>query len=119
MAKYAIVQISGKQYRVSEGQKLNVERLDKTDGQIELDRVLLVAQDGDVKIGSPIVSGVKVVAKVLGEEKGEKIRVVKFRAKSRYRRTTGFRPIFTTIEILRVENGVSPKKMTSKKASVK
>ena len=99
MEKYAVVEIGGKQYKVGEGREIKVERLGVSDGPIVFDKVLLLAGQGEIKIGTPYLPGVRVVAKVMGEEKGDKIRVVKFKAKSRYRRTTGFRAKLTRVKI--------------------
>ena len=99
---YAVVKIGGKQYRVSEGQTLEVENLGDTDGKAEFEVLLLVTDKG-VKIGKPKVAGSKVKAKVLKNLKGEKVRVAKFKSKVRYRRVTGFRPSLTQIQIEKIE----------------
>lgn len=103
--KYAVVRFSGRQYKVSEGDEVLFDKLDSKDlpagrqEAIKLSDVLLVADDGEAKIGTPTVAGSFVEAKVLGSEKGEKIDVVKFKAKARYRRHTGFRPQYTRVKI--------------------
>ena len=99
MASFAIVQIGGKQYKVTEGSELLVDKLNATNGGVTLDKVLLFVDGGEVKIGTPTVSGAQVVAKVLGQEKGEKVTVLKFKAKLRYRRKSGFRAALTRIKI--------------------
>lgn len=99
MGKYAVVEILGKQYKVEEGKELLVDTLGKPDGEVIFDKVLLLVDDGKIKFGTPIVSGAQIKAKVLGEEKGKKIYVIKFRAKSRYRRKIGFRSHLTHIKI--------------------
>jgi large subunit ribosomal protein L21 len=89
---YAIVATGGKQYRVERGQRLEVERLAAEPGsQIDLSDVLLVADGERVTVGQPTVPGARVVAEVLGEFKGKKIIVFKYKAKVRYRRKTGHR----------------------------
>jgi large subunit ribosomal protein L21 len=89
---YAIVATGGKQYRVERGQRLEVERLEAEPGsQIDLSDVLLVADGEQVTVGQPTVPGARVVAEVLGEHKGKKIIVFKYKAKVRYRRKTGHR----------------------------
>jgi large subunit ribosomal protein L21 len=89
---YAIVATGGKQYRVERGQRLEVERLAAEPGsQIDLSDVLLVADGEQVTVGQPTVPGARVVAEVLGERKGKKIIVFKYKAKVRYRRKTGHR----------------------------
>lgn len=96
---YAVIETGGKQYKVFPGTVLEVERLASTNGSITFDRVLLYSSDGEAKIGMPYLEGVTVAAKVLGEHKGEKIRVQKFLAKSRYRRTKGHRQALTRVQI--------------------
>lgn len=102
---YAVLQSGGKQYRVSVGDILEIDRLDGAkDGKITFDKVLLFSADGQVKVGKPILSDVKVRAKILEQKKGDKIRVSKFKAKSRYRRTTGFRAFLTRVQIEKIES---------------
>ena len=97
---YAIVETGGKQYRVRVGDRIEVERLAVEPGsEITLDRVLMVANDGDVRIGTPVVDGARVVATVDGQIKGEKIIVFKMRPKKRYRRKTGHRQQLTALTI--------------------
>lgn len=97
---YAVVETGGKQYKVTEGQVIDVERLPVEEGQtIELDRVLMVSEDNQVAVGTPTVPGARVVARVLGEEKGEKIVVFKYKPKVRYRRKTGHRQTYTRLAI--------------------
>ena len=80
---YAIIQTGGKQYRVSEGDVLSVEKLPVAEGEeVVFDQVLTVVADGDVKIGKPVLEGAKVTAKVVEHGKGEKILVFKYKAKS-------------------------------------
>ena len=84
--KFSIIQTGGKQYKVSSGQKLKIEKLDvETDGKVVFDKVLLVADGDSVKIGTPYVEGAKVEAKVL--KQGEKKKIVfKYHSKTRYRK---------------------------------
>ena len=97
---YAIVDTGGKQYRVSPGDIIDVERLPVEEGStIELDKVLLFADDDKLTVGRPIVERVKVVAEVIGEGKGEKIIVFKYKPKVRYRKKTGHRQIHTRLAI--------------------
>lgn len=80
---YAIIKTGGKQYRVSEGDVLNIEKLDVEAGsEVVFDEVLTVVADSDVKIGKPVVDGAKVTAKVVEHGKAEKIFVFKYKAKS-------------------------------------
>jgi large subunit ribosomal protein L21 len=97
---YAVVETGGRQYKVTKGQVINVERLAGEPGDtIELDRVLLISGDSDVTVGHPTVPGAKVLAKVVGEEKGEKLIVFKYKQKTRYRRKTGHRQTYTRLAI--------------------
>ena len=101
---YAIIRTGGKQYRVSEGDVLNVEKLNVEEGQeVVFDEVLTVVNDGDVKVGAPTVAGAKVTAKVAKQGKADKIFVFKYRAKSNYRKRQGHRQPFTQVEITSIE----------------
>ena len=96
---YAIIRDRGMQYRVEEGQIVEVARLDAEPGsQVELGEVLLIGGEGTL-VGAPLVAGAKVVAQVLGDVKGEKIVVFKYKNKKRYRRRTGHRQQYTRIAI--------------------
>lgn len=97
---YAIIQTGGKQYKVSPGETIDVERLPAEEGStIELDQVLLVADGENVRVGTPTVEGAKVVAEVVGEGKGEKVIVFKYKPKVRYRRMKGHRQTHTRLAI--------------------
>jgi len=113
---YAIVETGGKQYRVSPGQSLDVERLDVAQGNtVELDKVLLIAQDDRVTVGNPTVSGAKVIATSQGEGKGKKIIVFKYKPKVRYRKKTGHRQAYTRLTIDKiVEPGAVPREPEKK-----
>ena len=101
---YAIIRTGGKQYRVSGGDVLNVEKLNVEEGQeVVFDEVLTVVNDGDVKVGAPTVAGAKVTAKVAKQGKADKIFVFKYRAKSNYRKRQGHRQPFTRVEITSIE----------------
>jgi large subunit ribosomal protein L21 len=93
---YAIISVGGKQYRVREGERLLVDRLALEDGATFAPPVLLSGGDGEPQL-SP--SGVVVTAKVLGQEKGPKLRIGKYRKRTGYKRHTGFRASLTQIEI--------------------
>jgi len=96
---YAVVETGGKQYQVSEGSTLEVERLDAEVGDtIELDRVLLL-NDGKVTVGRPVVKGAKVRATVLAQDRAKKITVLKFKPKNRYRKKRGHRQHITRIRV--------------------
>ncbi len=101
---FAIVETGGKQYRVAPGDVIQVEKLPVEVGaQIELDRVLCLAQDDDVKVGAPCLEGVRVKAQVLRHGKGRKILVVKFKKRKNYRRKKGHRQLFTELKITEIE----------------
>jgi len=98
--KYAVIKTGGKQYKVSEGQVIEVERIDaEPNSSITFNDVLLVAGENDPQVGDPFLTNTKVLGKVLGEFKGEKIRVAKYKAKVRYRRVTGHRQLLTRVQI--------------------
>jgi large subunit ribosomal protein L21 len=99
----AIIETGGKQYLVKKGMRLEVEKLAGEAGNtITFDKVLLTSTGNDVNLGKPFVSGAKVEAKVLKQAKGQKIHVLKYKAKSKYRRKIGHRQQFTEIEITSV-----------------
>lgn len=97
---YAVVETGGKQYRVTEGQTLRVERMPLAVGEeVELDRVLLVSKGGEVLVGRPLVEGARVRATVVGVGKHKKRLVMKYRPKQRYRRKLGHRQPYTLLRI--------------------
>ena len=99
---YAIIATGGKQYRVSEGDVLYIEKIDaQVDSSVSFD-VLLVGNEGDVKIGTPVVEGVKAEGKVVGQVRGEKIVVFKYKSKKNYRRKQGHRQPYTKVEITKI-----------------
>ncbi len=100
---YAIVKTGGKQYCVEVGKKISVEKLDVEVGsEVTLDEVLFIGGD-KVELGAPFVKGAKVIAKVLEQGKGKKIRIFKYKAKSNYRRRQGHRQPFTLLEVTAIE----------------
>ena len=103
---YAIVKVGGKQYRVEQGDSLVVDRMPEDEGATVALQPLLLAGYGDDAVFNPGDLGkVKVEAKVVGHERGKKIRVVKFKPKRGYKRTTGHRSDLTRLEITKVEGG--------------
>ena len=99
---YAIIATGGKQYRVSEGDVIYIEKIDaQVDSTVSFD-VLLVEKDGDVTIGTPVVEGVKAEGKVVGQIRGEKIIVFKYKSKKNYRRKQGHRQPYTKVEITKI-----------------
>ena len=98
---YAVIKTGGKQYRVSAGEKLKIERIAADVGQeIVLDQVLLVADGDALKMGAPLVAGAQVKARVLEHGRGEKVRIFKLNRRKHYRRSQGHRQNYTEIEIL-------------------
>ena len=97
---YTVVKSGARQYRASVGDSLVVERLPAEVGQqVELDEVLLVANGEHVQVGRPTLEGAKVLATVVAQEKGPKIRVFKYRPKQRYRRRAGHRQQYTRLRV--------------------
>ncbi|MEK7169161.1 MAG: 50S ribosomal protein L21 [Patescibacteria group bacterium] len=100
--KFAVIRIGGKQYRVTEGQEILVDKL--TDLK-SLPEVLLFVDGETVEVGTPVLTKAKVTVKVLAEvEKGEKIDIFKYKAKSRERRHVGFRPQYTRLLVEKITN---------------
>ena len=97
---YAVIKTGGKQYRVAQGDRLRVEKLAGNVGDtVTLGEVLLVGEGDGVKVGAPLVSGAKVEAKIVAQDRGKKIIIFKFRRRKNYRRKTGHRQPFTALEI--------------------
>lgn len=101
---YAVVRTGGKQHRVSVGETLRVEKLEGEVGTVlALDEVLMLGGKGEPKIGTPLVAGATVKAKILEQGKGEKIRVFKKRRRKGFHKTKGHRQLFTALEITEIE----------------
>ncbi len=101
---YAIIVDGGRQYKVSEGQVIDLDYRDVPSGEtLKLERVLCVSNGDSVKLGSPSVSGAVVSAEVIGPQKGEKIYIQKFRRRKNYRRRTGHRQLYTRVRISKIE----------------
>ncbi len=98
---YAIIRDRGMQYRVEQGQVLTIDLIEAAEAgsQIELGEVLLIGDGETVRVGAPLVSGATVRAEVIGERKGEKLVIFRYRNKKRYRRRTGHRQRYTQIKI--------------------
>ena len=99
---YAIIATGGKQYRVSEGDVIYIEKIDAAVDSTGSFDVLLVGNEGDVKVGTPVVEGVKVEGKVVGQIRGEKIIVFKYKSKKNYRHKQGHRQPYTKEEITKI-----------------
>jgi large subunit ribosomal protein L21 len=98
--KYAIVEDGSKQYKAVEGETIDVDRFPAEAGEpVDLDRVLLISDDGEFSIGTPLVEGAKVQATVVSQIKGPKIIVFKYKPHNRYRVKTGHRQKYTRLKI--------------------
>ena len=101
--KYAVIAISGTQHQIEENQKIVIDLLDiKENEKSSTDQVLLTVHEDKVKVGTPTVKDASVEFKVLKHFQGEKLKVFKYKSKSRYRKTTGFRPQLTEIQITKI-----------------
>jgi large subunit ribosomal protein L21 len=115
---YAIVEIAGQQFKVEEGKKIFVHRLDVEEGKkIEFDQVLLLDEDGKVTVGEPTVKDASVQAKVINNVRGDKVIVFKKKRKKGYRVKNGHRQNFTHVEIISINGKVTSKKHAEKKES--
>ncbi len=100
---FAVIKTGGKQYLVSPGTKLKVEKLDAAAGEaVSFDAVLLVADGANVRVGTPAVAGAKVAAKVVANGRAKKVIVFRYHAKTRYRKKRGHRQPFTEVEITKI-----------------
>lgn len=100
---YAVIETGGKQYRVQEGDTLFVEKIAGNEGDsVKFDKVLLVSNDGDVKVGKPFVEEVTVDGSIVEHGKGKKIIVFKYKAKKDYRRKQGHRQPYTKVKIEKI-----------------
>lgn len=103
---YAIIEESGRQFRVEEGQQLEIDYREATAGdEVKFDRVLAVRSDDGFKVGQPTVEGASVTAQIVGVVQGEKLVVQKFRRRKTYRRKTGHRQLYTQVKISKIELG--------------
>ncbi len=100
---YAIIDFSGHQYKVEPNQELIVDKINLDENKkLTIDKVLLIKNGKKVIIGKPTIEKAKITVKVLSHFKGDKIRVAKFRPKTRYRKVKGFRPLLTKIKIEKI-----------------
>lgn len=103
---YAVFKTGGKQYRVQEGDTLRIERISADAGaSVEFDSVLMVADGGEVKIGTPYLGGGKVTATVKGHGRGDKVEVIKFKRRKHHDKRIGHRQNFTELEITGINAG--------------
>ena len=100
----AVIETGGKQYKVQEGDVLQVELLHAEAGEsVEINKVLMVNKDGELNVGAPYIDGAKVTLKVEENGKGKKLVVFKFKAKKNYRRKKGHRQPFTKVVVEKIE----------------
>ena len=112
---YAIVEIAGLQYKVEKDQRLYVNRLNVEAGKkVKFDRVLLIEEKGDVKVGAPVIDGALVEATVNGEVKGDKVLVFKKKRRKGYQKMNGHRQMFTSITINKITAKAPAKKAAAK-----
>ena len=103
---YAIIEAGGKQYKVAPNQTVEVERLDVAEGDtVELDKVLFIGDGQDALVGSPVIRGARVRATALGEAKGEKVIVFRYKPKVRYRSKRGHRQTYTRLRVNEIIKG--------------
>lgn len=114
---YAVIEACGKQYKVSEGDVVFVEKLEANEGEkVTFDKVLLLSDGEKVKVGTPTVKSAKVEATVLEHGKAKKIVVYKYKAKKNERKTQGHRQPFTKIKIEKISQRASTKKAAAETA---
>jgi large subunit ribosomal protein L21 len=113
---YAIVEIAGQQFKVEEGKKIFVNRLELEDGKkVEFDQVLLIEDEGKIVIGEPVIKNAVVEGKILEQLRGDKVIVFKKKRKKGYRIKNGHRQYFTQVEIVSIkEKGIAKKTVTTK-----
>ena len=101
---YAIIQTGGKQYKVTEGSVLKIEKLNVEPGyRLTLDQVLMVSDDNEVRVGNPLVANAQVIATVLEQGRNKKVIVYKFKKRKNYRRKQGHRQPYTKIKVEKIE----------------
>ena len=97
---YAVIVTGGKQYRVSQGDKVRVEKLAAAEGDsVELDKVLMIVDGYDIKIGAPAIEGGKVTAEVKTHGRSDKVNIIKFRRRKHHMKRQGHRQAYTELEI--------------------
>lgn len=100
---YAVIETGGKQYKVSEGDVIYIEKLDVEAGaDVAFDKVLMVGEGSDVKVGAPVVDGVSVAGKVIKNDKAKKVVVYKYKPKKGYHKKQGHRQPYTKVEITKI-----------------
>jgi len=100
---FAVIKTGGKQYLVSPGDKIKIEKVDTPEGKdVTFKEVLLLEKGKTLKIGTPLVKGAKVTAKILKQDRAKKVTILKYKAKKRYQVKKGHRQPFTEVEILKI-----------------
>ena len=108
---YAVIEACGRQYKVAEGDLVFVEKLEANEGEkVTFDQVLLISDDGKVKVGTPTIKGAKVEATVVKQGKAKKIVVFKYKAKKNERKKQGHRQPYTQVKIGKISSKASSKK---------
>ena len=116
---YAVFKTGGKQYRAAAGDQIKVEKLEVEKGAtVELDEVLMVGEGADVKVGTPLVEGGKVLATVVEHGRGDKVKIIKFKRRKHHMKRMGHRQYYTLLEITGIE-GTAAKKAPAKKKAAK
>ncbi|MGD9764929.1 MAG: 50S ribosomal protein L21 [Candidatus Binatia bacterium] len=104
--EYAVIKTGGKQYRVSPGDVLRVEKLEAEPGaELQFTEVLMTARDGALQVGQPTLAGARVTARVIEQGRGKKILVFKKKRRKNYRRRQGHRQYLTTVQVTAIETG--------------
>jgi len=122
---YAVIASGGKQYRVEEGQVLNLETLDADVGKpVDFDKILMIVDGDKVNVGKPYIEGAKVAAEILEHGRGKKIKILKFKRRKHHMKRQGHRQSFTQVKITSIggakkaaPKAAEPKKAEPKKAS--
>jgi len=99
---FAVIKTGGKQYKVSEGDILSVEKLEHESDKVTFDQVLLLSDDKETKVGKPLISGATVEAKVLEDGKGKKKIVFKYKSKTRQHKKKGHRQPYTKVQVTKI-----------------
>ncbi|MCB6994378.1 50S ribosomal protein L21 [bacterium 210820-DFI.6.37] len=117
---YAIIETGGKQYRVTEGDQVRIEKIKAADGeQVKFDKVLVLGDGAEAKVGAPYVDGAAVFGDVIETGKGKKVIIFKYKAKKDYRKKQGHRQPYTLVEITGISaDGTAPAKKAAPKAEV-
>lgn len=114
---YAVIATGGKQYRVEEGQVINLEKLDGDVGNaVNFDKILMIVDDNKVNVGKPYIEGAIVSAEVLDHGRDKKVTILKFRRRKHHMKRQGHRQSYTQVKITSIGAAASPKKTRSAKA---